>query len=292
MTLTLFLKEKWWLIFPPIILLCLVYAPVFPGMVAIWMDDPNYSHGFLVPLISLWFAWRRWPELRECPVEPSGAGFLLLLAGMLLLAGGLAIDELYTSRASCIIILAGIIQVLFGTQILRLLALPLAFLFFMIPLPYTFYDALALPLRGFVSILATGGLKLCGLPVLREGNMIILPNISLEVVEACSGMRSLVSLVALGTAYAFLLMKGTWRKVVLIAATVPVAVFTNVLRVFITGVLARHFGAAAAEGFFHDFAGFAVFIAAMILTAFIGWLLMKIPFGRREDKGKGGAYES
>lgn len=289
MTLALFLKEKRWMLVPPFILFCLIYTPVFPGMVSIWMDDPNYSHGFLVPLISLWFAWKRWPELKDCPVEPSGAGFILLLAGMMLLAGGLAIDELYTSRVSCIAILAGIIQVLFGSRVLRLLALPLCFLLFMVPLPYTLYDALALPLRGFVSILATGGLKLCGLPVLREGNMIILPNISLEVVEACSGMRSLVSLIALGTAYAFLLVKGTWRKVALIISTIPVAVFTNVLRVFITGVLARHFGAVAAEGFFHDFAGLAVFVVAMILTALIGWLLMKIPFHERENKGNGGA---
>lgn len=255
------------------VLLTAVYAPVYPRMVGDWIHDPNYSHGFLVPLISAWFVRLAWPDLVKTPVKPANAGFITLILGLLLLAIGVMVDELYTSRISLIVLLAGMVHALLGAAALRLLALPLAFLLFMVPLPYTIYDALALPLKSLVSIAATGGLKVCGLPVIREGNMIIFPNISLEVVEACSGMRSLFSLMALGTACAFLFLKSLPRRALLIALTVPIAVFTNVARVFVTGVLARHLGTAAAEGFFHDFAGMAVFGTALALTFFACWLL-------------------
>lgn len=276
-----FCKIYRWLLLVPIILLIAIYAPIYPRMFGDWSADPNYSHGFLVPLISGWFVWKSWPELKNAPVRHSSLGFILIIFGMLLLFAGLSVNELYTSRTSSIFILAGIVQVIFGTRVLMILGLPIAFLFFMVPLPYTIYDAVALPLRHLVSVLATEGLKLFGFPVLREGNVIILPNISLEVVEACSGMRSLFSLMALGTAYAFIFLKGTWRRVVLILATIPIAVITNVIRVFATGVLARYFGSAAAEGFFHDFAGFVVFAVAMALTALTGLLLGKLHFKQK-----------
>ncbi len=264
-------------------LLALVYAPVYPRMFGDWLHDPNYSHGFLVPLVSVWFVRASWPELRDHVLAPSARGFVLLLFGLMLLVAGVTLSELYTSRSSLVFILAGMVQVFCGGRVLRILALPLFYLLFMIPLPYTLYDMLALPLKSLVTVFATSGLKLCGLPVLREGNMILFPNISLEVVEACSGMRSLVSLIALGTAYAFVFLRGTARRFLLILATVPVAVATNISRVFITGVLARHVGAEAAEGFFHDFAGFAVFTAAMVLTALTGWILNRLPLDPKED---------
>lgn len=276
----LFRRKTIWL-FVPALMLCVIYIPIFPRMVGDWMVDPNYSHGFLVPLVSAWFAWKAWPEVKGLKAQPSNFGFAFIVFGLFILTFGMTVHELFTSRASFIVILAGLIQVCLGTKVLRKLALPVCFLVFMIPIPYTIYDALALPLRALVSQVATGGMRFCGLPVLREGNVILLPNISLEVVEACSGMRSLVSLMALGTAYAFLFLKGAWRKAVLIAATIPIAVLTNVARVFITGVLARHFGTAAAEGFFHDFAGFAVFAVALALTAATGWLLSHLPLTRK-----------
>lgn len=286
MTFLEFCKTYRWYLLVPVVLLVAIYAPIYPRMFGDWSADPNYSHGFLVPLISGWFVWKAWPELKETPVKSSSLGFILILFGILLLFGGLSVNELYTSRTSSIFILAGIVQVLFGTKVLMVLGLPIGFLFFMVPLPYTIYDAVALPLRHLVSVMATEGLKLSGFPVLREGNVILLPNISLEVVEACSGMRSLFSLMALGTAYAFIFLKGAWRRIVLVLATIPIAVLTNVVRVFATGVLARHFGAAAAEGFFHDFAGFVVFAVAMVFTALTGLLLAKLPFGQKGNKNE------
>ena len=271
----------------PLAILILIYAPIYPRMFNDWISDPNYSHSLLVPLISAWFVWSARNQLKKAPARITPAGIVPLLFGLAMLAAGLAVNELFTTRASIIPILCGIILSLYGGFVLRLLALPLLFLIFMIPLPYTVYDFIALPLKSLVSLTATAGIKLCGLPVLREGNMIIFPNISLEVVDACSGMRSLISLMALGTAYAFLFLKGGWRRCLLIAATVPIAVLTNTLRVFVTGILARYMGAAAAEGFFHEFAGLAVFATAMALTMLTGWLLNRL--GRTEAPEQGGS---
>ncbi len=263
-----------------LIVLTAIYYPIIPRMVHDWDVDPNSSHGFLIPLVSLWFAHKAWPHIKDIPTEICPWGFSLILLGLFSLGFGITVHELFTTRMSLVFILAGLCLTFLGKRIFYYLLLPIGFLAFMVPIPVTLYDAMALPLRGFVSILATEGMQAVGLPVLREGNVIILPNVSLEVVEACSGMRSLVSLIALGTAYAFLMLEGAWRRIVLIIATIPIAVITNVARVFVTGVLARHYGSAAAEGFFHDFAGFAVFFIALILTACTGWLLSRISFGQ------------
>jgi exosortase len=186
---------------------------------------------------------------------------------------GVSSVEFMTMRSSMIIVTAGMIAFVYGYPLLRVLLVPLGYLFFMIPIPYILYDEVAFPLKLFVAKVAVAGLKLFSLPVLREGNVIIFPNITLEVVDACSGMRSLMSLLALSTAYGFMFLRRPWQRVVLVLAAVPVAVATNVFRVFVTGFLARHVGKGAAEGFFHDFAGLAVFATAMVLIAVIGWLL-------------------
>ncbi len=269
-----------------------IYYPILPSMVHDWDADPNSSHGFLIPIVSAWFAYKSWPDIKNIPLQNSPWGLAFLVLGLLCLLFGTTVHELFTTRVSLVFILAGLSLSFFGPRIFHYLMLPIGFLVFMVPIPVTLYDALALPLRGFVSILATEGMQAVGLPVLREGNIIILPNVSLEVVEACSGMRSLISLIALGTAYAFLMLEGTWRKVILIIATLPIAVLTNVARVFVTGVLARHYGSAAAEGFFHDFAGFAVFFIALSLTACTGWILSHISLGQVSQEGQGGKNEN
>ncbi len=261
-----------------------IYYPIVPRMVSDWDADPNSSHGFLIPIVSIWFAHKAWPHIKQIPIEPSTWGIAFMVLGLLTLGFGITVHELFTTRISMVMLMAGLTLTFLGPNIFRYLLLPIGFLSFMVPIPVTVYDALALPLRGLVTIVATEGMQLAGLPVLREGNIIILPNVSLEVVEACSGMRSLISLIALGTAYAFLMLDGIWRRTVLIIATIPIAVLTNVARVFITGVLARHFGSAAAEGFFHDFAGFVVFFVALILTACTGYVLSHISFKRHGER--------
>lgn len=259
-----------WLLVP---LLIAAYATVVPDLVGQWSDDPNYSHGFLVPLISIWFAWQRRDELRTAVVRPSTWGLVVILAALALLVVGIAGTEYFTQRFSLVLLLAGIVLFWFGREVFKILALPIVFLVFMVPLPYIVYDAIAFPLKLFVAKFSVLSLKALGVIVLREGNIIMFPNTVLEVADACSGLRSLVSLAALAVALAFVTQKTAGKRTLLILMALPIALFTNMLRVIVTGFLAQYYGAAAAEGFFHEFAGLAVFALAMVLLVLTGVFL-------------------
>jgi exosortase len=184
---------------------------------------------------------------------------------MVLLVAGTLGAELFTTRLSGLIVITGLIGFILGYNYIRTLALPLAFLLFMVPLPALVLNAIAFPLQLLASQMAVGILHGIGVPALREGNVIALPNITLEVVEACSGLRSLVSLGALSVLLAALTLRGTVPRLVLIASSLPIAVITNSVRVSGTGVLAYRFGAQLAEGFLHSFSGWVVFVIALVL---------------------------
>lgn len=254
-------------------LLALAYRAVLPDMAQQWYEDPNYSHGFVVPLVAGYFLWERRLELMRAEVAPWWPGFLLCLAGQLQLVLGWLGSEYFTMRSSLVVTVAGMTLFFFGRGLFRLMLLPLGYLLFMVPLPYIVYDAVAFPLKLFVTRVSIAVLKLGGVVVMREGNVIMLPSTTLEVADACSGVRSLVSLLALSVGYAFLLKTTAVRRAVLILAAIPIAVCTNALRVIGTGVLAQYWGARAAEGFFHEFAGLAVFAVAVALLIGLGALL-------------------
>lgn len=270
------LRENRWYLLALLPLLVLAYWTVVPGMVSDWNNDPNYSHGFLVPLIAGYFAWQKWPELKRLPVRPSNAGLLLVIGSLLLLIFGFAGTEYFTMRSSLVFLLAGIILFWFGWAIFKGLLLPVGFLLFMVPLPYIVYDAMAFPLKLLVAKFSVAALKLMGIAVLREGNIIMFPQTVLEVADACSGLRSLMSLLALAVAYAVFSQKSNLMRVIMVLSAVPIAIATNMFRVIATGVLAQYYGAAAAEGFFHEFAGLAVFALAMVLLFLLGALLRKV----------------
>ncbi|MDX9710413.1 MAG: exosortase/archaeosortase family protein [Trichloromonas sp.] len=270
------LRENRWYLLALLPLLALAYWTVVPGMVSDWNNDPNYSHGFLVPLIAGYFAWRKWPELKRLPVRPSNLGLLAVVGSLLLLIFGFAGTEYFTMRSSLVFLLAGIILFWFGWAIFKGLLLPVGFLLFMVPLPYIVYDAMAFPLKLLVAKFSVAALKLMGIAVLREGNIIMFPQTVLEVADACSGLRSLMSLLALAVAYAVFSQKSNLMRVIMVLSAVPIAIATNMFRVIVTGVLAQHYGAAAAEGFFHEFAGLAVFALAMVLLFLLGALLRKV----------------
>ncbi len=253
-----------------------VYAGIFQNLYLAWLEDPNYSHGFLVPLISGYFVWQQRHELEKLEVKPTNYGILLILFALLVLFAGVAAQEYYSRRSSFIFLLAGIVLFFLGWQWLKSLALPIGFLFFMIPLPYIVYDAMAFPLKLFVAKFSVIALKLMGVVVLREGNIIMFPNTVLEVADACSGLRSMMSLLALGVALAVFSQNKISRRVLLVLLTVPIAIFTNMIRVIGTGFLAQYYGTAAAEGFFHEFAGMAVFVLAMLLLFAASGVLRKL----------------
>ncbi|MBN2231704.1 MAG: exosortase/archaeosortase family protein [Deltaproteobacteria bacterium] len=259
-----------------VLLAGVLYAPIVPGMVADWSHDPNYSHGFLVPFMAGWLIWQRRERLAAAPVETGRAGLVLVLLGLALLVFGWAGVEFFTMRGSLVVLLMGVVWFWFGPRIGRILFLPLAFLFFMVPLPYIVYDALAFPLKLFVTKVSVAGLKWLGVVVWREGNIIQFPDLVLEVADACSGLRSLVSLLALGVFYGATTLRRGWPLIVLMLLVVPIAVVSNIFRVLGTGLLSRHFGAAAAEGFFHEFAGLAVFVVAFTLLIVTGGILKRI----------------
>ena len=255
------------------VLLIALYYGIVPDMVMDWYKDDNYSHGFLVPAIAGYFLWQRWPDIRVEPVKPDNIGIVLLLIGCVQLTIAWLGTEYFLMRSSLIVLLAGVVLFWFGKGVLKKLALPLGYLIFMVPIPYIIYDSVAFPLKLFVSKFSVEFLQMIGVVVLREGNIIMLKTTTLEVADACSGIRSLMSLLALATAYAFFLDTTTPRRWLIIAAAVPIAIVTNVLRVVVTGILAEHWGERAAQGFFHEFAGLAVFALAMAMLVGLGALL-------------------
>ena len=253
-----------------------LYRDVFYGLVSDWYNDPDYSHGFLVPFLSAFFIWERWDDLKKENIAPSLLGAGVLCFGLVCLVIGLVGAELYVQRVSLIVVLAGLVFLILGWRYLWILSFPIGFLLFMIPLPAIVVNTIAFPLQLFAAKTATFCLFSLGIPVLREGNLIILASTTLEVAEACSGLRSLLSLLALGTVYGYFSQNAVWKRWVLVILSVPIAIVANAFRVSGTGVLAHYFGVEAAEGFYHTFEGWIVFVVAFVLLFFCGMILGKV----------------
>jgi exosortase len=258
-----------------VLVVCLgvTYYSTFTELASEWMRDPEYSHGFLIPIISLYFIWQRRSEIKERLASPSTIGLPLIILGLTLLVFGNVASESFTVRISFLIVLIGISIFLLGWAHLKILLLPIGFLIFMIPIPSILMQQVTFPMQLFASRVAEASLRLMDLPVLREGNIIYLPHATLEVAEACSGIRSLMSLLALGVLFAFLTKDKFWQRVVLVFACFPIAIIVNSLRVSTTGILANYYGIATAEGFFHGFSGYVLFIVALAILLGIGVLL-------------------
>ena len=244
-------------------------------MVHDWIHLPDFSHGFLIPLISLYFVWERFDKL-DTPVSPKNTGFIIILLGLILLLVGNLASESFTMRFSFLIVLIGIIFFLLGWSHLKTLFFPIAFLIFMIPIPSILMGKITFPMQLFASNVAAFSLQQIRIPVLQEGNIINLAHTSLEVAEACSGIRSLISLLALGTVFAYFTKKIFWQRAVLVLSCFPIAILVNALRISATGVLANYYGISVAEGFFHGFSGYLLFLFAIVLLAGEGLLLSKL----------------
>jgi len=255
-----------------------LYFGVLSGLVNDWARDDNYSHGFLIVPLAGYFAWERRGALRAAGARPSTIGLLVVLGSLAMLVAGILGAEFFLSRLSIIGTLLGTVLFLYGWEHLRVLAFPLAFLLLMIPIPAIIFNQIAFPLQLFASRFGVGVMELVNVPVLREGNVIVLANTTLEVAEACSGIRSLISLLTLGIVYGYFSDSRWWVRAVIAASTIPVAIVANGLRVAGTGILAHHYGPEAALGFFHTFSGWLVFLAAFgILFLVVSGLRRVLP---------------
>ena len=244
----------------------LLYWPVLTKLVHDWANDDNYSHGFLIVPLAAYFVWERRHRLAGLPITPSAIGLVAIGFGLAMLLAGLLGAELFLTRASMIPVIGGAVLFVLGWRMLWALIFPLAFLLLMIPIPAIIFNQIAFPLQLLASQVGEATLSTLGIPVLREGNLIILANTTLEVAEACSGIRSLISLLTLGIVFGYFTDPRPPVRMAITLSTIPIAIVANAARVAGTGVAAHYYGVEAAQGFFHSFSGWLVFVFAFVMV--------------------------
>jgi len=248
-----------------LLLIAWLYASILARLFLQWIHDPNFSHGIFVPLFALFVLWQDRKNLVTIASAPSWTGLPLVVLSLLVLVLGVLGADIFLARVSLLILLAGVIILFQGWRFFRAILFPWAFLILMIPPPTLILQQVTFPLQLLASKLATGLLRLVGVPVLRQGNMIVLAAMPLDVAEACSGIRSLLTLVTLAIIYGYLMETRKWVRVVLALSAVPIAVAANSFRVFGTGLLVQYWDPDKAEGFFHTFEGWLIFVVALIM---------------------------
>ena len=245
------------------LLLLVMYWRVGVKLITDWYQIPDYSHGFLVPFFAGFLLWDKRSKLRSMAIAPSWSGLWLIVLGVATLFFGVYGAELFLSRISFLFLVSGLIWIFAGKAILREVLFPIAVLLLAIPFPAIVFNQITFPLQLLASQMASSVLPLLGVPVFREGNVIQLPIMKLEVAEACSGIRSLMSLFTLAVFYGYFLEKTTARRWVMALASIPIAVCANALRIVGTGLCVQYWDPSKAEGFFHEFSGWVMFVISL-----------------------------
>jgi exosortase len=264
-----------------------LYASILARLFLQWVgphSDPNFQHGIFVPLFALFVLWQDRDKLKTIAPAASWSGLPLVVLSLLMLALGVLGAENFLSRVSLLILLAGLIILFQGWTFFRAVLFPWSFLILMIPIPTLIINQVTFPLQLLASKLATGLLDLAGVPVLRQGNVIVLASMPLDVAEACSGIRSLLTLLTLAIFYGYLMEKRIWVRIVLAISAVPIAVAANSFRIFGTGMLVQYWDPDKAEGFFHTFEGWLIFVAALIMLLFVHKVISLLWKNRTEVK--------
>jgi exosortase len=268
-------SPKWWQAAVLVGLVGWLYASVLWRLVGQWLHDPNFSHGIFVPAFSAFVLWQNRQRLLALRPAPSWWGLPLLLIASVLLVVGILGAELFLSRISLLLMIAGLVILLRGWSHFRAILFPWAFLILMIPIPVIVFNQVTFPLQILASKVAANVLPVLGVPVLREGNVINLPAMPLEVAEACSGIRSLLSLVTLSIIYGYLMESRNSIRIILALASVPIAVAANSLRIVGTGLLVQYWDPDKAEGFFHAFSGWLIFVVSLTMLYALHKLLLR-----------------
>lgn len=290
--------RHYWRAFAIAFAIVFTYAAVLAKLSRDWWTDENYSHGLLVPFIIGYILWSQRDKFAAESARPSVLlGGLAVAFSLFALWTGVAGAELFTQRMSLVLLIAGTIVYFLGLRFLQLLLVPLGLLILAIPIPAIIFNKIAFPLQLFASRCAVWSMSMLGIPVLRQGNVIELKPLNsfdtkkLEVVEACSGIRSLMTLMTLAVVFAYftyprsndsagprgkfgwLRSFGFWRSLIIVASAVPIAILTNASRVSGTGILSHYYGTGVADGFFHSFSGWAIYVVAFLLLFLVGWIV-------------------
>lgn len=256
-----------------LVLWFMVFYPIVPEMVREWAGHSDNNHGFLVPLIALYLIWQKKDELLSSQIDTSKWGAVVLVAGLVVFllsfAGGVA----FPARVAMVLSLFGLLWYCLGSIWMRLLVFPVLFLLFMIPVPISVVSLASMPLQLMATKLSARLIEFCSIPVYREGNMLYFVGTQLEVAEACSGVRSIMSLTMLGTIFAYMSRTGWGRRIALVLAAVPIAMVANIIRISGTGILAHFFGDRVARGFLHEFSGLVVFAFGLATLGLLYTLL-------------------
>lgn len=260
-----------------------LYGPNLKDLVADWWNDPDYTHGFLVPIVVACILRTERKRYAAITPKPSNFGLAIMLFAVALLVGGTLAADYFTSRFSLIFLLAGMTVYLSGWGMLRAMIFPLGYLALMIPLPGIIYNQITFPLQLMASQIAEGMIRLTGIPVFREGNLLNVPHFAVEVAQACSGIRSFLSLLALALGYAYFADRRIWPRFALVGVMVPIAILTNAVRIMITTLLGYRFGEQWAEGFTHLFSGWLIYLVALALMFPAHAFIRKFHFGPRLD---------
>jgi exosortase A len=253
-----------------------VFYPIYPELIRTWLNHSDNSHGILVPLISLYFIWQKREQLKETEAYNSNWGAIILIVALALYILSYAGAVAVVARSMIVLSLIGLVTFTFGQAVSRVLAFPLFFLFFMIPVPDSVLNLVSFPLQLFATKISAAVIQALSIPAYREGNMLYFAKTQLEIAEACSGIRSIISFTMLSTIFAYLLDNGWTRRLILLASAIPLAIFANIVRVTGTGILAHFYGEKVARGFLHEFSGLAVFAFGFVLLSIEFFVLNRV----------------
>jgi len=243
------------------------YFPVWRSLVAAWSESEEYSHGFLILPICIYVIWRKKETLRSICSRPSLWGLGLVLLSLAAYVFARLAGILTAASLSMVLLAVGAIVFLYGSAVLRELIFPLFMLFFMIPIPAQLYAYVTIPLQLFVSKASVWAAALLGVPIYREGNVIFLPEHTLQVVQACSGMRSMISLLALSAVFGYFALKSILTRSVLFFSAIPISIFINIVRLILMVLAYYYVGWNLAEGAVHTLFGVLLFALSLVLLA-------------------------
>jgi len=249
-----------------LVVFLIAYAPAFRWMWDRWWErDSYYSHGILIPFVTAFLIWQIKDEIAKIKPKESSWGLPLIVAGVLVHLAASLFRVYFVSAFSMLVVLIGLVLYFFGAEFFKKIAFPVLFLLFMIPLPWVVIANLSFKLKLFAAELSLHVIRGIGIQAIRDGSVIMMPHAHVIVEDVCSGLRSLISLMALGTIFAYWFKGAMWKRILIFLFTIPIAIITNMCRVVILSVISEVWGTQYADGFVHDATGMLVFVIAFVL---------------------------